>query len=322
MKITIRSFIYVALGLSCFQGYAQVISDSYVIKFPEVSLNVQGPGIPCPSVKSGLCPNGIITLDPGHDDQSDSKRTKLRYFNEGRSNMAVAMLVRDLAVRCGKVSKERIRLIRWPGEEFYNSFEFPGSATVAVHQPYARLDGISSRLGELASLSRNGLNPILNLSLHANSSGTPKVRPDRVEVFYPLTAGDDLVAHANRFKDAIVRTTTGEYRAPTPVRAKQIQNDVRRKSFARAGDYAVLTGMAGPESVMKLLLEMFYMDSSQGAYLDFESNLNLPTTKRLKVEITDTNENLIKVETYSLSRLQLSSARGIYQALTEVFACQ
>lgn len=236
--------------------------------------------------------------------------------------MAVAMVVRDLAVRCGRVPEKKISLIRWPGEEFYNSFEFPGSATVAVHQPYARLDGISSRLRELENLSIKGLNPILNLSLHSNSSGTPKVRPDRVEVFYPLNAGEDLVANANRLKDALVRTTTGEYRGPSPARAKQIQNDVRRKSFARAGDYGVLTTMAGPESVMKLLLEMFYMDSSQGQYLDFESNLNLPTTKRLKVEVTDTSGNLLKVETYPLSRLQLSSARGIYEALTEIFACQ
>ena len=299
------------------------LSSDYSISFPSINLKISGPTLDCPVLRKlpAICPGGTILLDPGHDDQLDSKRNSTKNFNEGRSNMAVSLLLRDLISRCGGLAKENIRLVRWPGENFYGEYENPESYSIPIHQPGARLDGILSRVQEMNTSSAES-RPVLNISLHANSSGDPAIRPDRVEVYFPFGSSKDWERDSGLLKDAMVSETLVAYRGNSPAEEKRIRENVRRKSFARPMDFAVLTELTGPNSIMKLVVEMFYMDSSQKHYLDKESNLSLPETVKLVVERTDSSGKSNVIESYPITRLQRSSAYGLYRGLSEIFPCQ
>ena len=324
-------FIILAMGFFSSLSMATDTSNSkqetlysaYPISFPSMNLQITGPVMDCPVLRKlpAICPGGTILLDPGHDDQLDSKRNSTKNFNEGRSNMAVSLLLRDLISRCGGLAKENIRLVRWPGENFYGEYENPESYSIPIHQPGARLDGILSRVQEMNTSSAES-RPVLNISLHANSSGDPAIRPDRVEVYFPFGSSKDWERDSGLLKDAMVSETLVAYRGNSPAEEKRIRENVRRKSFARPMDFAVLTELTGPNSVMKLVVEMFYMDSSQKRYLDKESNLALPETVKLVVERTDSSGKSNVIESYPITRLQRFSAYGLYRGLSEIFPCQ
>ena len=324
-------FIFLVLSLSSSLSMAtdignskqETLSSDYSIPFSSMTLKISGPTLDCPVLKKlpAICPGGTILLDPGHDDQLDSKRNSTKNFNEGRANMAVSLLLRDLISRCGGVATENIRLVRWPGENFYGEYENPESYSIPIHQPSARLDGILSRVQEMNALSAES-RPILNISLHANSSGDPAIKPDRVEVYFPVGSSKDWERASGLLKDAIVAETLVAYRGNSPAEEKRIRENVRKKSFARPMDFAVLTELTGPSSIMKLVVEMFYMDSSQKRYLEKESNLTLPETVKLVVERTDSSGKSNVIESYPITRLQRFSAYGLYRGLSEIFPCQ
>lgn len=319
-------FTLIALSLLFFAPSArsQDMANSYQIRFQEYNALITGPRVRCPTTTkiSPLCLNGSIILDPGHDDQSDSKRNPGKNFNEGRSNMLVSLIVRDLLVRCSGLNERQVKLIRWPGEEFYNEYENPRNAEVSVHQPGARLDGLQSRVEELANQANSGLTPAITLSLHSNSSGSPSVKPDRVEIFYPENSSQAVIEKASTLKEALVRRTLGAYQAVDSASLKKIQQAVLKKSFFRSSDFAVLTKLSAPESMVRIVAEMFYMDSSQKKYLDEQSDLKSPSTQRISFLLIDSNGKNLKSENYPLTQLQSASALGVYEGLAEIYSCK
>jgi N-acetylmuramoyl-L-alanine amidase len=299
------------------------VQSTYNIKLASGSLRISGPRIVCPipSATKVSCLNGAILIDPGHDDEEDSKRNKSKFFSEGRSNMAVALILRDLLVRCGGLSEEQVHLIRWPGEEVYGKFSSLTNQQ-NIHQPNTRLDGIASRVEAIREHQQNLTSPHIALSLHSNSSGNPNIKPDRVEVYFPEYSTENWKAKSAILLKAIVKETLPAYQASSQLKLTKIRSDVSKKSFTRPMDYAVLTDKSGPEELSKLVIEMFYMDSSQLTYLDGESNLDFPLNQRLTTKWVSSSGRMDFLETYALTKLQKASAIGIYNGLQEMQSCE
>jgi N-acetylmuramoyl-L-alanine amidase len=322
---------FVFFGIGTYEGAAlaspsvdkKFVNSNYTVAFRKTNLRITGVSPSCPVFleSRGVCPRGAVILDPGHDDDPDSKRNSAtRNFSEGRSNMTVALLLRDLLLRCGRIPPESVQMIRWPGEKLYREYENPEEAVIPIHQPKARLDGIESRVRELVELAKSDTNPVITLSLHANTGGKAASRTDRVEVYIPERSSSDWNQKAKVLSDAVVSETLTSYHAKRQNDEDRVRLEIQNKSFVRESDFAVLRSELGGSGLLKVLVELFFIDGSQAATLDRESDLSKSVTARLTIERLDASGK--KSAIYPVTRLQQSAALGLYRGLSEIYPCE